>query len=419
MSKKNPGITPITRPHLPDLDQFSALVADLFETRMLSNFGKYTRLLEERAAAILDHPAPQSVSSCDIGLTLAWRALECPPGEVIVPSFTFCSTVNALCWNGLEPVFAEVDPSTCCIDVEDARRLITPRTVGIAAVHVFGLPAAIGPLEQLAHDHGLKLVFDAAHGLGGRYDGTALGAFGDASAFSMSGTKLVTSGEGGLVTFRDPADAERFSFLRVYGFKGDYNCRYVGMNGKLSELNAALGWLSLDMLDEALVKRHAHVEHYQSALADCPEITWQAIPHGCVHGFKDLAIRFRTPQQARRCRDHPRGRWGHDETVFLSRPSNGGLPAARQARIAAHRCAPRSAAVHSALSRSAGPTHRDHRPIDPCNGAGNGDEDSRCLNAISAKDRHRAGTAAVILAQIFVKSRFSAILSPSLTVEYR
>ncbi len=297
MSKKNPGKIPITRPHLPDLAQFSALVADLFETRMLSNFGKYTTLLEERAAAILDHPAPQSVSSCDIGLVLAWRALECPPGEVIVPSFTFCSTVNALCWNGLEPVFAEVDPSTCCIDIEDARRLITPRTVGIAAVHVFGLPAAIGPLEQLAHDHGLKLVFDAAHGLGGRYDGTALGAFGDASAFSMSGTKLVTSGEGGLVTFRDPADAERFSFLRVYGFKGDYNCRYVGMNGKLSELNAALGWLSLDMLEQALVKRHALVEHYQSALADCPEIAWQAVPDGCVHGFKDLAIRFRTPQQ--------------------------------------------------------------------------------------------------------------------------
>ncbi len=126
------------------------LVEELFETRMLSNFSKYTRLLEDRAARILDHPAPQTVSSCDIGLTLAWKALECPPGEVIVPSFTFCSTVNALSWNGLEPVFADVDPETYCIDIEDVRRLITPRTVGISAVHVFGLPAAIGPLEKLA-----------------------------------------------------------------------------------------------------------------------------------------------------------------------------------------------------------------------------------------------------------------------------
>ena len=234
---------------MPRLEQYSALVAELFESRMLSNFGKYTRLLEQRAATILDHPAPQCVSSCDIGLTLAWRALECSAGEVIVPSFTFCSTVNALMWNGLEPVFADVDPRTYCIDVEDVRRLITPRTVGIAAVHTFGLPADIEPLETLAREHDLKLVFDAAHGLGGRYRDSALGAFGDASVFSLSGTKLVTGGEGGLVTFRDPADAERFTFLRAYGFKDDYNCRYIGLNGKLSELNAALGWLSLDLLE--------------------------------------------------------------------------------------------------------------------------------------------------------------------------
>ena len=191
---------PITRPHLPPVESFSEVVADLFASRMLSNFAKYAGLLESRAAAVLDHPAPLCVSSCDIGLTLAWRALECSAGEVIVPSFTFCSTVNALIWNGLEPVFADVDPRTYCIDVEDARDLITPRTVGIAAVHAFGLPADIEPLETLAREHDLRLVFDAAHGLGGRYRDLALGAFGDASIFSLSGTKLVTGGEGGLVT---------------------------------------------------------------------------------------------------------------------------------------------------------------------------------------------------------------------------
>jgi dTDP-4-amino-4,6-dideoxygalactose transaminase len=285
---------PITRPQMPALAEFAELVSDLFETRMLSNFGKYTQLLEERAAAALGNPFPLSVSSCDIGLVLAWQALECPPGEVIVPSFTFCSTVNALKWNGLEPVFADVDPSTYCIDVDHVRRLITPRTVGISAVHVFGLPAAIEPLESIAIEHDLKLVFDAAHGLGGRFRDKALGAFGDASAFSMSGTKLVTAGEGGLVTFRDPEAAERFTYLRVYGFKGDYNCRYIGLNGKLSELNAALGWLSLDLLDAALARRHDQVARYQNALADCPGVSWQDAPADCVHGYKDLAICFRT-----------------------------------------------------------------------------------------------------------------------------
>lgn len=289
-------VVPITRPHLPPLERFAELVAELFDTRMLSNFGKYSRLLEHRAAEALGHPAPACVASCDVGLTLAWKALECPPGEVIVPSFTFCSTVNALRWNGLEPVFAEVDPTTYCLDVEAARRLISPRTVAVCAVHVFGLPADVEALQALADEHGLRLVFDAAHGLGGRYGGAALGAFGDASVFSLSGTKLVTGGEGGLATFRDPKAAERFSFLRAYGFKADYNCRYVGLNGKLSELNAALGWLSLGLLDEALARRQAQVGRYREALADCPELSWQDVPEGRVHGYKDLALRFRRPE---------------------------------------------------------------------------------------------------------------------------
>ena len=342
---------PIMRPHLPPLDQFAQLVAELFETRMLSNFGKYTGLLEERASGLLDHPSPLCVSSCDIGLTLAWQALECPPGEVIVPSFTFCSTVNALRWNGLEPVFADVDPQTYCIDVEDVRRLITPRTVGIAAVHVFGLPAAIEPLEGLAREHGLKLIFDAAHGLGGRYRGTALGAFGDASAFSLSGTKLVTGGEGGLVTFRDPADAERFTFLRAYGFKDDYNCRYVGLNGKLSELNAALGWLSLDLLEDALARRHAQVERYRRQAGRLP---WPELAARAARVRARLqGSRRQVPKAGAACgrRGRPRGRRGHDETLLLPRPSHGGLPRVHEPLLARDRPPPRTPLMHPPLLR--------------------------------------------------------------------
>jgi dTDP-4-amino-4,6-dideoxygalactose transaminase len=283
---------PITRPHLPSLERFSEVIAELFETRMLSNFAKYSRLLESRAATLLDHPGPQCVSSCDIGMVLAWRALDGPSGEVIVPSFTFCSTVNSLRWCGLTPVFADVDPETYCLDPEDVRRRITPRTVGIAAVHTFGLPADIEALEGLAAEHDLRIVFDAAHGLGGRYRGRALGAFGDASVFSLSGTKLVTGGEGGLATFRDAETADRFNYLRAYGFRGDYNCRHIGLNGKLSEMNAALAWLSLDLIDEVMTRRLAQVARYRQALAECNEVAFQSVPDGCVHGYKDLAIRF-------------------------------------------------------------------------------------------------------------------------------
>src|SRR5262245_41955359 len=287
--------TPIARPHLPERDRFMDLVADLFDTRMLSNFGKYAWLLEQRAAGAIGHPRPQCVSSCDIGLTLAWKALGCDRGEVIVPSFTFCSTVNALVWNNLTPVFADVDPHTLCLDPDEVRPLVTPRTVGIAAVHTYGCPAPVDELEAIACDRGLVIVFDAAHGLGASYCGRGLGACGDASAFSLSGTKIVTGGEGGLVTFREPAAAERFERLRSYGFIGDYNCRDVGLNGKLSELNAGLAWLSLELLPEATARRREQVCWYHEELAETG-VTFQRVPEGYVHGYKDFAVLCRRPE---------------------------------------------------------------------------------------------------------------------------
>jgi dTDP-4-amino-4,6-dideoxygalactose transaminase len=293
----NPVTTPIARPYLPERDRFMDLVADVFDTRMLSNFGKYAWLLEQRAAPLIDHPAPRCVSSCDVGLTLAWRALGCNSGEVIVPSFTFCSTVNALSWNGLTPVFADIDPRTLCLDPEDVRRRITPSTVGLAPVHTYGCPAPIAELEALGREHNLKVVFDAAHGLGASYRGLGLGAFGDASVFSLSGTKLVTAGEGGLATFRDAAAAERFRLLRSYGFVNDYNCKEIGLNGKLSELSAGLGWLSLELLPEAAARRRAQVQRYREALSDCADLAFQEVPPRCVHGYKDLAVLFRLPAQ--------------------------------------------------------------------------------------------------------------------------
>lgn len=294
---KDVASIPIARPQLPDRDQFMDLVADLYESRMLSNFGKYCRLLEQRAAEAIDHPTPRCVASCDVGLVLAWKALGCRSGEVIVPSFTFCSTVNALKWNNLTPVFADIDPTTFCIDPEDVRRRITRKTIGIAATHTYGCPAAIAELEQIAGEFNVKLVFDAAHGLGAAYQGQGLGAFGDASAFSLSGTKLVTSGEGGLVTFRDPETTRRFERLRGYGFIGDYNCHDAGLNGKLSELNAGLGWLSLGMLPEAAAHRREQVRLYVEELSGCRAVKFQRVAPNCIHGYKDLAIRFDQPDQ--------------------------------------------------------------------------------------------------------------------------
>lgn len=297
MTTEDPPFTiPISKPWLPPIDLYRDAVDDIFRRRFVSNFSKYCKRLEASAAIALDHPSPLCVSSCDIGLALVWRALNCRVGEVIVPSFTFCSTVNALRWNNIDPIFADIDADTLCVDVDHVRRLITRKTIGIAATHIFGHPAPIDALETLAKEHDLKLVFDAAHGLGACFRERRLGAYGDASAFSLSGTKIATGGEGGLVTFRDPEAGMRFRALRGYGFMKDYDCSDIGLNGKLSELNAALAGLSIDMLDELLDRRLAIAAAYRRGLEDVSGVRFQAdVARGNRHSYTYLAVLFDTP----------------------------------------------------------------------------------------------------------------------------
>lgn len=280
---------PIAKPSLPARAEFEKAVREIWASGMLSNFGPFVRRLERRGGRAIGSAHAQAVASCDIGMVLAWRALDLRAGEVIVPSFTFCSTVNALRWNGLTPVFADIDPRTLCIDPDDVVRKISPRTVAVAAVHTFGCPAPIDALEGIAKSRGLKLLFDAAQGLGAKSRGRRLGEFGDASVFSLSGTKVVVAGEGGLATFRDPEAAWRFRQLRGYGFLGDYNCQDVGLNGKMSELNAALGWLSLGMLREGIRRRRRIARAYQSHLAG---LQFQHAADGDRHAYKDFVVIF-------------------------------------------------------------------------------------------------------------------------------
>ena len=159
----------------------------------------------------------------------------------------------------------------------------------------------------------------------------------------------MTGGEGGLATFRDPEAAERFSYLRAYGFKTDYNCRHIGLNGKLSELNAALAWLSLDLLGEAVIRRQAQVQRYRQALESCGDLVWQKVLPGCVHGYKDLAVKFPTAHhRAWRRVGTRRGRC-HDEALLLPGPPDGGLPRARTPPATGDRRPVRPLAVYSDL----------------------------------------------------------------------
>lgn len=284
---------PVTRPWLPPLDDYVELLEDIWQSRMLSNFGKYARLLETKSRTYLGNPQAFAVVNADIGLVLSLAALRLPGGsECLIPSFTFNSTINAVLWNRLRPVFVDIDPATFNVDVEDMARRIRPATSVLVATHVFGSPLDLDHVLSLAGSHGLPTVFDAAHAFGALYHGRKIGdpEFGDFQVFSFSGTKLVTSAEGGLIAAGKREYVERLERLRGYGFLHDYVSDYVGLNGKLSELHAALATLTVDRAEDAVSRRHLLAAQYRRLLAPCGGILFQNHLPGTRTTYKDFAV---------------------------------------------------------------------------------------------------------------------------------
>ena len=279
------------RPELPPLERYVDLLKRIWDAKMLSNFGPLAREFESTAQAYLHNPHVRAIASADLGLMTAIAALDLPEGsEAIVTSFTFNSTVNAILWNGLTPVFAEIGPETLTIDPADVARLITPRTSLVLGTHVFGNPCDDAALKAAV---GLvPIVYDAAHAYGSHYRGrpSGGGSLGTFEVFSFSGTKLVTSAEGGLVATGDAALAKKMEYLRAYGFQGDYESHMVGLNGKISELNAALGVLTLGTVERAVARRHAIVARYQAALSGAAGIGFQRVDPRDRSTHKDFAI---------------------------------------------------------------------------------------------------------------------------------
>lgn len=282
-----PGGLPFARPYLPELARVAERLAPSYERGVLTN-GPLVRELEDRAAERLGADHVVAVSSCTAGLMLVLRVLE-PGGPVVVPSFTFSATAHAIAWNGLAPRFAECDPDTFQVDPVDAGR----RLEGAGAVmgtHVFGAPCPVEDLAALATGHGLPLVFDAAHAFGATRAGTPVGGFGDAEVFSMSPTKLVVAGEGGLVATRNAELAAAIRIGRDYANPGDYDTRFVGLNARLSELHAAVALESIDLLDDHLARRAALARRYREGLAAVPGITPQVVGPADRSTWKDLTV---------------------------------------------------------------------------------------------------------------------------------
>lgn len=248
-----------------DVEGFVGRVRDILESRWFTNDGPYVKEFERRVAE--DAHVEHCIAVCNgtIALELAATAAELT-GEVIVPSFTFVATAHALLWCGLTPLFCDVDPNTHNLDLGHLEGLINERTSAIIGVHVWGRPAYSDHLERLAERHGLRLFFDAAHAFGCSYAGQPVGGRGDAEILSFHATKVVNTFEGGAVLTNDDDLAARIRSLRNFGFVDYDEVHALGINGKLSEVSAAMGLTSLDHFDETVALNQRNYVHYRNEL---------------------------------------------------------------------------------------------------------------------------------------------------------
>jgi dTDP-4-amino-4,6-dideoxygalactose transaminase len=282
------GRIKLIRPVLPSLEEIQPGIEAMLRTGMVTK-GSLLREFEQAVADHLNVRHAIGVSSCTTGLMLTCRCLGLT-GDVVVPSFTFMATISALVWAGLRPVFADVDIDTATLDPEAVESAITPETSAILAVHNFGNPADIDALQAIADRHNLKLMFDAAHGFGARYRGLPVGSQGDAQAFSLSPTKLLIAGEGGIVATNDDALADRLRAGREYGNAGNYDSAFAGMNGRMAEFNALLGLAGLARLPEAAARRNEVAALYRAELSDVPGVGFQEVRAGNQSSYKDFSI---------------------------------------------------------------------------------------------------------------------------------
>lgn len=288
------------RPTVPSIDEILQRYLPSFDDGMLTN-GPVVERFEQSVAQRLGVAHCVAVSSCTSGLTLVLKALAVR-GEVILPSFTFFATGHAAVWNGLKLVFADCDAESWTLDPADVEARITPRTTAIMAVHLYGNPARVEALRGVAKKHGLKLIFDAAHAFGSSYRGSPVGGFGDAEVFSLSPTKLLVAGEGGLVCTNSGALARAIRAARNYGDTGSYDPQLLGLNARMTEFNAAMGMAGLELVDRKVERHNQIVSHYTTLLRATPGIRFQRVDAADCCSYKDFSILI-APQELGMTRD--------------------------------------------------------------------------------------------------------------------
>jgi dTDP-4-amino-4,6-dideoxygalactose transaminase len=294
-----PGKIRLTRPPVPDLHNIS----DRLTSALASGILTKGEQLAEFEAEVTEHLGSRyaiGTSSCTVGLTLSLAALKMINNktldqrvEVLIPSFTFLATATATAWAGCDPVFVDVDQRTFNIDIADLEKKVTDKTFAIIFTYVFGSPTGVDQVLNFANSRNIPVIFDAAHGFGVLHNGKTVGNMGLAASYSLTPTKLLTSGEGGFVTTNSEEMANSLRILREYGsVPGVHDTAYPGLNGRMSELHAILGRWGLEQLDTEAIARSKKVAYYKEHLSKVPGIGFQTIAAEDRCSYKDFALKI-------------------------------------------------------------------------------------------------------------------------------
>lgn len=277
---ENPPVY-VTSPLLPNIDEYKNVLHDIWESRYLTNNGAYCQKLESELNDYLDVATTKLCNNGTTALMVALKMFDLPPGsEVITTPFTFAATAHAISWLGLKPIFVDILPETLTIDPDAVEKAISSNTSAILAVHVYGTVCEVDALQAIADKYELNLIYDAAHAFGVTVDDQPIASYGDASIFSFHATKLFNTVEGGMVATNNPEHDELISLLNNFGIKNENEVDLVGVNGKMNELQAAFGLLTLPLVgDEKQVRRKLRSE-YDDILEDLPGIKTQVIQPG-------------------------------------------------------------------------------------------------------------------------------------------
>lgn len=279
----------VTSPLLPNLSEFTDMLKDIWEKKWITNNGEYHRRLENALAEYLKVPYVSLFTNGTLPLITALQALRIT-GEVITSPYSFVATTHSLWWNGIKPVFVDIDASTGNIDPDKIEAAITPKTTAIMPVHVYGKPCETERIQAIADKYGLKVIYDAAHAFGVEVNGQSILNAGDMSTLSFHATKVYNTIEGGALIVHDAKTKQRIDYLKNFGFAGETEVVAPGINSKMDEVRAAYGLLNLRLVDAAIEARQQIAIHYRKALHGVEGITFFDDMPGVRHNYSYFPI---------------------------------------------------------------------------------------------------------------------------------